>query len=139
MSIRSGGTTRFPGPSPLVIDIDYDLEHAENTVIKTNIKSESLKDVLDDYLRAQMGLGADLTPPAQLHKYRITIELDLRDDSFTTTSNTKNAGLTAGIVAQVSRTLSQLKIEPLREVLDPVYAERLPVQTHRGDLEDTTD
>lgn len=76
--------------------------------VRTNIKPESVEEILDNWLYNQMGKGEDNSEPSKQDRYNIRIGLDLRDDSFGTESDTKNKGLTTGIVMEFSRFLSDL-------------------------------
>lgn len=102
--------------SPLVIDILYSIEDGAKSVIKTNVKRERLADVLGDYmhmLMTRVGVEPDNRTPNQQNEYHITIKLDLRDDSFATSSDTGNGGLTDGIVMDVVQNLALIRVEDL--------------------------
>ena len=66
--------------------------------IKSDIKTECLAEVLENFLSSQMGKGADDTPRAELEVYRIHLQLDLEDDTFYTDHDCVNKGLRDGIL-----------------------------------------
>jgi hypothetical protein len=80
----------------LFIEIAFAL--AGDVTIRTNVKEECVGDVLGDWIRMQIGAGEDHSEAIDREAYSITIKLDLADDTFTTVSDTGNAGLTCGIV-----------------------------------------
>lgn len=100
------------GKFDLVVEISYNMDKSEDSIVKTNIKKEQLKDLLGEYLRAQMGKGEDKRKANEKDEYKITIQLDLRDDTFYTSSDTGNACLTCGIVVHVYEILDKLKVLP---------------------------
>ena len=61
----------------------------------------------------QVGQGKDESKPKERDVYEITIDLDLRDDTFYTASNTGNKGLTVGLVMDVFNRLSDIPIKEL--------------------------
>jgi hypothetical protein len=87
------------------IELSYNLD-IDKFEIETDLKKEKVPEVLEAFLRCQLDLGEDSRRPIELPVYKITIHLDLRDDSFWVESNTGNDGLTTGIVAHY---LSRLK------------------------------
>jgi hypothetical protein len=99
-------------------DVTVDIFYNANTsrfVIKTNARKERVADILDDYLEAQTGKGADHSEPNKKSEYHITIKLDLSDDTFYVTSDTGNYSLTCGIVlyALTAVELKEANIEDL--------------------------
>ncbi len=97
----------------LLIKISYDLKKPEKSLIQTNVKPERLQDLLGDYLHDQMGRGGDGREQNMKEVYNITIGIDLSDDTFYTSSDTGNDGLTCGIILNVCTILNQLKVLPL--------------------------
>lgn len=65
---------------------------------ETNVKDDKVSEVLEEYIRSQMGAGKDSTPPEMRDEYTVRIGLDLSDDSFQVSSNTGNRSLRDGIV-----------------------------------------
>src|SRR3990167_5814865 len=99
----------MPG-ADVVIEINYDINNPEKTVIRTNAKESALPELLETFLLAQRGKGKDERPPNLKDEYKITIRLDLSDDTFYTTSDTGNEALTCGIVLDVLERLDQMTI-----------------------------
>lgn len=88
--------------SDLYIDITYPINTPDKYEIKTNIKSEKVKDTLCEYIQGIFGRGGkDSRIAKELDVYHITIEVDLSDDSFIVKSDTGNTGLTDGIIMDV--------------------------------------
>lgn len=96
----------------ITLDIFYDVNHPEKTVIRTNAKKEALEEILEAWLQDQMGRGKDESPPEQRDLYRIMIGLNLDGDRFRVVSDTGNKGLTTGIVMDVFRNLSTICVAP---------------------------
>lgn len=94
-------------------EIIYKFNDHGNDLIKTNAKKEVISDILEEWLRSQIGRGEDKGEAKELDSYRIVIELDLRDDTFHTISNTGNAGLTAGIILDIVKRLENINIVSL--------------------------
>ena len=97
----------------LVIDIAFDINDPDKSIIKTNVKEELLGDLIGDWLRGQLGLGEDGRQANEKDVYSIKIGIDLSDDTFIVESDTGNDGLTSGIVMDVSRRLDRLAVKPL--------------------------
>lgn len=97
----------------VLIKVQYPLEAPENTTIRTNAKPERTKDILADWLRAQLGQGKDNSTPAEKDIYSIEIGLDLSCDGFSTTSDTNNKSLTCGIMRDVIARLDSISIQAL--------------------------
>ncbi|MFC1721117.1 hypothetical protein ACFLY0_00350 [Patescibacteria group bacterium] len=95
------------------IEIIFDINHPEKTLIKTNAKKEALEEILEAWLYCQTGQGADESEPDERDVYNIQIQLDLSDDSFATSSDTGNKGLTVGLVIDVFRRLSEVEVRAL--------------------------
>lgn len=84
----------------------------EQVTIKSNIKPERIQEVLEDYVRSQMGSGEQSDRNYNAKEiYTITLGLDLSDDTFTTSSDTGNEVLTLGIVMDVLKNFGSVKIE----------------------------
>lgn len=89
---------------PVVIEFSYD---AVNDVITwepgTNVKKEALAEVLEGYIRTQIGAGEDKSDPVERDVYHLRLTLDLSDDSFRMTHDCGNEGLCLGITLQALR------------------------------------
>lgn len=98
----------------LTIRITFDVENPGNTIIKTNLKTGAVKEILENWIFDKVGTGKDKNAPdTSISIYEIEILLDLEEDVFFTKSNTGNRGLTLGIVMSVLSRLDTLKILPL--------------------------
>lgn len=95
----------------ITLDIFYDVNFPEKTVIRTNARKEALEEILEAWLQDQMGAGSDPSPPAQRDLYRIMIGLNLDGDRFRVVSDTGNKGLTAGIM-DIFKNLSTICVAP---------------------------
>jgi hypothetical protein len=88
--------------SDLYIDIIYPINTPEKYEIKTNMKSENVKDALCEYIHGIIGYGGKDTRKArEIDVYHITIDIDLSCDKFSVKSDTDNNGLTDGIIMDV--------------------------------------
>ena len=97
----------------LFIKISYCFNKPETSIIRTNVKTERLRDLLNDYLRNQIGKGKDDRKPNEKEVYDIEIGVDLSDDTFYVASDTGNNSLTCGIIMHISAILNELKVLPL--------------------------
>ena len=80
------------------------------TIVRSNATKEGTEEILSDYIRSQMGKGVDGRKPNNELVYRVTIGVDLSDDSFSVQSNTGNASLTTGIACEVFKRLRDNKL-----------------------------
>lgn len=67
--------------------------------IDTNIKPEKVKDIVNDFLRSQIGQGKDHSEVTKQDIYEIEFRLDFSDDTYLVTHNCGNKGLREGILA----------------------------------------
>ena len=84
----------------IVIEMSFDMKR-ETVQIKTNAKHEVVEQLLYDYLHTQIGSGRDDSTPEDHDIYKITIGVELADDSWGSTHNCGNKGLREGIIMQV--------------------------------------
>lgn len=93
----------------LVLEIHYklpfDRDQAESFQISGNVKPERQRDLLEEFLRSQMGAGSDNAPPNRKEEYCICITCDLSTDTFKVRHDCGNAGLMTGLVMEVLRKL----------------------------------
>ena len=75
--------------------------------IESEIKPERVKEVIEEFLRTQIGLGEDKSEPSDLQIYTITLDLNLDGDIFTINSNTKNKSLTTGILFKLTLLIAE--------------------------------
>lgn len=97
----------------IVIEINFNLNEPEKTVIKTNAKKEAVTGILEEWLCRQIGQGKDDREPNKKNEYKVMIKLDLNDDMFFTGSDTGNESLTCGIVIDAYSRLDELTIVSL--------------------------
>lgn len=94
----------------MVIEIAFDINNPNKTVIKTNAKKEAIEEILEAWLSCQIGQGKDESEPKKQDTYKIKIQLDLSDDTFCTNSDTGNKSFTCGIVKDVFKRLDQVEV-----------------------------
>lgn len=107
-----------------IVKIFYPHQEPRNTVIETNFKKdlEVMEEVLEDYLIDNIGAaiitGKDKESKAMADKshYSIKIEYCIRDDTYTTKSDTGCPNLTRGIVMWVLENLSTIPRVPLTKL-----------------------
>lgn len=83
----------------LYVDLQWTEKGNQYVITDTNIKREMIDELLSEWVRMQIGKGADERKAEKRKAYNIRIEIDLQGDVFYTKSDTGNAGLTTGIVA----------------------------------------
>lgn len=93
----------------LYVDISYDIVK-RIPWINTNLKVERVDDFLNEYIRTQIGKGEDMRVAVDRDIYNIRIDCDLRDDTFTTWSDTGNHSLRDGLVIA---TIGNWRIRPI--------------------------
>lgn len=79
----------------------------ETTTIRTNAKHEKVVDLLEDYLHAQVGTGKDPSPMVELDVYKISIGVELGDDSWGSYHDCGNKGLRDGILMRILALVSE--------------------------------
>ena len=87
----------------LGIDFEYDMKAGRAMSLSTNVKREKVVDLLTDFIRDQIGRGADDAKPNEKDVYSVKIRLDLTDDRFTAKSDCGNLGLRDGIIMAVGK------------------------------------
>jgi len=65
-----------------------------------NLKKKAMMELVEEFLRLQMGQGEDLVPPRDLATYTIKLEWYPENDGITVVSNTGNRGLRDGILME---------------------------------------
>lgn len=84
--------------SLLGIDFEYDVSTGKVTRLTTNVKRDKVVELLTEFLRGQIGQGADERQATERDRYAIKIRLDLADDQFSSSSDCGNYGLRDGII-----------------------------------------
>lgn len=88
--------------------IRYAEKNPKKTTLATNMHRAGVKEVLDAWLRDQMGRGKDSRKVAERDIYTIRIGVDMTCDTFFTESDTGNDGLTCGIVMHIFKRIDEL-------------------------------
>lgn len=81
--------------SDIEVKIVYDVE-ADTFSVTGNAKDP--KGVATDFLRTQVGAGAENSPPNEQKEYTILINLELEQDVFSVSNDCGNKGLRDGIL-----------------------------------------
>jgi len=104
----------------LYVDLTYNLK-ADSVKCQSNIKDHLMSDLLLDFLRTQIGKGADESPPADRKNYHVRLGLDLSNDSWTVQyDDCGNLGLRDGIIGRCSILLeNRLVVEEDEVILVP--------------------
>lgn len=97
----------------ITLEITFNPDKTDKTIIKTNANKEGLREVLEAWLSCEAGQGEDDSEPNEKSEYKITIQIDLDSDTFYTDSDTGNKGLTCGIVMEVLNKLDKITITDL--------------------------
>lgn len=97
----------------IVVEVIFNMRESDKTIIRTNAELDKVVEILEEWLTAQMGRGRDSRESVRRSEYRISIKLDLSDNTFYTSSDTGNSGLTCDIIMNVLQNLSKLQISPL--------------------------
>lgn len=95
----------------ITLAITYNMKERDKCVIKTNAKKEAVEKILECWLQVQIGLDEDSRESKVRDVYQITIDLDLSDGTFYTSSDTGNKGLTVKLVTNVLNMLADIRIE----------------------------
>ena len=86
--------------SHLTLDIEYDIRTGKHT-LSGDVKPEKAGDIIEAWIRGQIGAGKDESPPEERDVYHITIEWYPEKDDFVCRSDTGNKGLREGILMSV--------------------------------------
>lgn len=97
----------------IVVVIKFNIEEPENTLIKTNVKKKAVNEILENWIRSQLGAGKDDSKSVEKDIYEIVIKLDLGGDIFHTSSDTGNKSLTCGLVMDVFTNLKKIPVHSL--------------------------
>ncbi len=94
-------------PVDVFLRIKYNIEHPDQSILETDMNRDGVGEVLEAWLRGQMGRGKDCRQAVERDVYTITVSVQLVDDTIITSSDTGNDSLTCGIVLQVFQDLDQ--------------------------------
>lgn len=89
----------------IVIEMEFDMK-GDRVQIRTNAKHDKVVDLLEDYLHACVGTGKDPAPPEEHDIYKITLGVELGEDSWGSAHNCGNKGLREGIIMRVLKMLT---------------------------------
>jgi hypothetical protein len=81
----------------LFVEIKHTIS-TDTYTYKTNIKKESVSDIVSEFLRGQIGQGADKSKVNKQDTYTIRITVDLSYDTFRCIHDCGNLGLRDGIL-----------------------------------------
>ena len=87
--------------SDIYIKIHYPVNEPEKFNIDTNAKPEMVDDLLNEFIRSQIGAGADESTPNDEDVFEISLRIDLSDDTWYANDNCGNKGLRDGIIMDV--------------------------------------
>lgn len=91
----------------LFIDIEFPIGKPEELKVRSDVREDRRAELIWEFLRSQMGAGADNSPPAERDVYHIRMDIDLSEDRFSVRSDTGNKGLRDGILMDVARRLAK--------------------------------
>ena len=94
----------------LYVLLEYDIGNDTVKIIDTNMRSESIIEVIDDFLRTQVGAGEDERYHDEREYYDIKISLDLETDTFECAHNCGNKGLRDGILMRCEQLMKSGKV-----------------------------
>jgi len=73
----------------------------ESVTIRTNAKHEMVHQLLEDYLHSIVGSSKDEAPMVERDVYKISVGVELADDSWGSGHDCGNKGLCDGIIMRV--------------------------------------
>ena len=88
----------------LTMQIEYDIRD-RSFKINGDVKESAYEELISEFLRGQIGAGADYLEPNIKDVYNITLQWHPNNDQFRISGNTGNKGLRDGILMDI---LSQL-------------------------------
>lgn len=98
----------------LTMKIDYPMDETKEPSILSDINREYWEEVLEGYIRLQMGKGEDKTPAQVREKYEIVIQIDLADDdAYYCRHDCGNKGLRDGILLKVLSRIARGEVDEL--------------------------
>lgn len=89
----------------LNIRIAFPINDPAGFKIETDVKDGYVAELIGDFLRGQIGAGADPSPADERDIYTIHIQLDLNGDVWHCKHDCGNLGLRDGILMDVMRRL----------------------------------
>jgi len=70
----------------------------DSYTVSGDVKKEKVREIIKEWLRTQIGTGADESKPNEKDIYTIILQLELNGDVFSVKSDTGNKSLTTGIL-----------------------------------------
>lgn len=70
----------------LFIDIEFPIDKPEELKVRSDVREDRRAGLILEFLRSQMGAGADDSPPAERDIYHIRMDIDLSEDRFSVRS-----------------------------------------------------
>jgi hypothetical protein len=94
--------------TPVVVHLQYTIEASHFDIMPdTTAKTEAIPEILEAWIRMQIGKGRDDSVPNDKPTYDIKLLLDLTDDSFRMTHDCGNEALCLGIMMAALNILSK--------------------------------
>lgn len=90
----------------LTMDITFPMDGSKPT-IRSTVRRERWSEFVEEYLRAQIGAGADPAPAEERKVYQITIAIDLEDDGTYSKHDCGNKGLRDGILMSLLKDIAE--------------------------------
>lgn len=81
----------------LTLDIQYNIKN-DKFEVKSDINKEGRKELIETFLRGQIGAGKDYSKPNKEDVYRIQLKWYPENDKIEVSTNTGNKGLRDGIL-----------------------------------------
>ena len=88
----------------LTMEIAYDIKKS-TFKISSDMKEKAYPEIIEGFIRSQIGAGRDTSKPNELDVYHITLKWYPEDDTITASSDTGNKGLREGILLDVLKQL----------------------------------
>lgn len=93
-------------PHIVTVEVEYDIKNDKFTILDTTTaKKEALSEIIENYIRSQIGSGENASKPIEREVYHIKVALNLDVDSFRVTHDCGNDGLCLGILLNLLQTL----------------------------------
>ena len=89
----------------LNVKVIFPIDEPEKFRIETDVRDDKVAELIGEFLRGQIGAGADDSPAAELDTYTIHIQLDMSCDRWFCRHDCGNLGLRDGILMDVARRL----------------------------------
>lgn len=91
----------------IFVNLWYDI-NKDTFQVKSNAKDP--KEIVNNFLRTQIGAGRDDSEPSRQDVYQISLVLDLTEDTFVCGHDCGNLGLRDGILMKFTKTKKSVEI-----------------------------